>query len=191
MESRDIIQSEINSPYVFRLGSLEDSIPEGERPVFGFVHKIRSPEHRPQPLLDGSFGSSNESSRATYSIGPSSQSSHRLTDLVPGISTISSTEKMKESQGGNSETSQVHQGRLSGESGGSGSGQSSAETTYMQSGESTKTVVSLCDQSGTLKAEDLADRLEALADQLGKCISSCFKFILVPLKHSEIYLTLF
>lgn len=166
MQGREIIQFEINSPYVFRLGSLEDSIPEGERPVFGFVHKIRSPEHRPQPLLDGSFGSSNESSRATYSVGPSSQSSHRLTDLVPGISTISSTEKIKESQ--------VHQGRLSGESGGSGSGQSSAETTYMQSGESTKTVVSLCDQSGTLKAEDLADRLEALADQLGKFLSSSF-----------------
>ena len=158
--------------FVFRLGSLEDSIPEGERPVFGFVHKIRSPEHRPQPLLDGTFGSSNESSRATYSVGSNSQSSHRLTGLVPGISSISSTEKIKEYQGRNSETSQVHQGRLSGESGGSGSGQSSAETTYMQSGESTKTVVSLCDQSGTLKAEDLADRLEALADQLGKFISS-------------------
>ena len=51
-------------------------------------------------------------------------------------------------------------------SGGSGSGTNSAESTYMQSGDSTKTVVTL-DQSGTLKAEDLVNRLEALADQLG------------------------
>ena len=41
-----------------RLGSLEDSIPETERPAFGFVHKIRSPEHKPLPLLEDSLSSS-------------------------------------------------------------------------------------------------------------------------------------
>ena len=132
--------------------------------MFGFVHKIRSPEHLPHPLLDGTLGSGLGNSRATYSVGHNSDSSHPLSRVVPGISTISSTEKRDET---GDESSNVQSGRLSGESGGSGSGQSSTETTYMQSGESTKTVVSLCDQSGTLKAEDLADRLEALADQLG------------------------
>ena len=65
-----------------RLGSLEDSIPESERPAFGFVHKIRSPEHVPQSLLDssqfsvtagegGTRGNTPGTARVTYSIsGP-------------------------------------------------------------------------------------------------------------------------
>ena len=43
------------------MGSLEDSIPESERPVFGFTHKIRSPptnrepDRIPESCLDSSF----------------------------------------------------------------------------------------------------------------------------------------
>ena len=48
-----------------------------------------------------------------------------------------------------------------------GSGPSSANTTYIPSGDSTKTVVSQFDQSGTLKADDLAGKLEAIANELG------------------------
>ena len=81
---------------------------------------------------------SDRSNRMTYSVGQSS------TMIPPGPSD--------------------HTGDDQGDC---GSGPSSTETTYIQSGESTKTVVSL-DQSGTLKAEDLANRLEALSDQMGK-----------------------
>ena len=38
----------------------------------------------------------------------------------------------------------------------------------MQSGESTKTVVSFAEQTDTIKAEDLAGRLEALSSILGE-----------------------
>ncbi len=64
-----------------RLGSLEDSIPEWERPAFGFVHKISSPEHVPQSLLDFSADSlaaerqdcgTPAAARATYSISAGS-----------------------------------------------------------------------------------------------------------------------
>ena len=49
----------------------------------------------------------------------------------------------------------------------SDSAPSSANTTYMASGDSTKTVVSLADQTDTLKAAELVNRLQSLADQLG------------------------
>eukprot|EP00092_Neocalanus_flemingeri_P031625 GFUD01034343.1.p1 GENE.GFUD01034343.1~~GFUD01034343.1.p1 ORF type:complete len:182 (-),score=68.46 GFUD01034343.1:11-556(-) len=58
-------------------------------------------------------------------------------------------------------------GRVSNGSSNSGSAPSSANTSYMNSGNSTKTVVSMLDQSGTLKPDDLASRLQTLADQLG------------------------
>ena len=48
----------------------------------------------------------------------------------------------------------------------SSSGPSSTDTTCMPSGESTKTVVSMLGDSDTVKAEDLAGRLESLASQL-------------------------
>lgn len=139
--------------YLLRLGSLEDSIPESERPAFGFVHKIRSPEHKPLPLLEDSLSSSSDkSSRLTYDVGSSAQTSTRTVQ--------------ENSEHVPSQPILVDVKRLSGESGSSGSGQGSADTSFVKSSESTKTVVSL-DQSGTLKAEDLAGRLEAIADQLG------------------------
>ena len=65
---------------LFRLGSLDDSISDVERPDFGFLHKIRSPEHRPVPLLDDSSSdsyvqyldtsSSDGSNRNTYTVTP-------------------------------------------------------------------------------------------------------------------------
>ena len=48
----------------------------------------------------------------------------------------------------------------------SSSGPSSTDTTCLPSGESTKTVVSMLGDSDTVKAEDLAGRLENLASQL-------------------------
>ena len=48
----------------------------------------------------------------------------------------------------------------------SSSGPSSTDTTCLPSGESTKTVVSMLGDSDTVKAEDLAGRLESLASQL-------------------------
>ena len=43
---------------------------------------------------------------------------------------------------------------------------SSANTTYMASGNSTKTVVSMMDQTDTLKAAELVSKLQILADQI-------------------------
>ena len=52
------------------------------------------------------------------------------------------------------------------EDGSSDSARSSENTTYMQSGISTKNVVSMMDQSGILKAAKLASRFQTLADLL-------------------------
>ena len=49
----------------------------------------------------------------------------------------------------------------------SGSAPSSKDSTYIQSGDSTETVVSM-NKSETFKAEELANRLEALSVQLGE-----------------------
>lgn len=111
-----------------RLGSLEDSVAEEERPGLGFVHNIRSPERRPCALLEAESG---PVMSATFS--------------KPGQDRDSS---------------------------GSGSGSDSAPssantTTCLASGDSTKTVVSLMEQTDTLKAEELVVRLQSLADQLG------------------------
>ena len=51
----------------FRLGCLEGSMTEVDRPDFGFLHKIRSPEHKPSPLLDESCSDSS-SNRNTYNV---------------------------------------------------------------------------------------------------------------------------
>ena len=109
-----------------RLGSLEDSVAEEERPGLGFVHNIRSPERRPCALLEAESG--------------------------PVLSaTFSKPGQDRESSGS-----------------GSDSAPSSANTTTcLASGDSTKTVVSLMEQTDTLKAEELVVRLQSLADQLG------------------------
>lgn len=39
---------------------------EDDRPDFGFLHKIRSPEHIPSPLIDESY--SDSSNRNTYNV---------------------------------------------------------------------------------------------------------------------------
>ena len=111
-----------------RLGSLDESRPEDQRPEFGFVHNIRSPERRPCALLAAPHQP--ELLHSTFSL-PAGESGEPSPASSP-----------------------------------SSSGPSSSNTTYLPSGESTKTVVSVGDQSGTVKAEDLASRLESLASQL-------------------------
>ena len=116
-----------------RLGSLDESLPEGARPEFGFVHHIRSPERKPCRLLS-----------ETQQLEPAQLSSTFSLELpaAPG-----SQDPSPASSPGSS-------------------GPSSSNTTYMPSGESTKTVVSLGDYSGTINAADLASRLETIASQL-------------------------
>jgi len=107
-----------------RLGSLEDSIAENERPELGFVHKIRSPVRQPMSLLSDS----------------------QIDDSAPRGEVVFK--------------SPVLQSGYSSDA--CGSGPSSTDTTFsVPSGDSTKTVVSLMENTGTLKAADLVSRLEA------------------------------
>jgi len=122
-----------------RLGSLEETVPDCDRPGLGFVHHIRSPERKPCALL--------------------SETQSVPLDSLP--TPVSSNFSMEQGETKDS------QGRASDGPGSSNSAPSSANTTYMPSGNSTKTVVSMLDQSGTLKAAELASRLQTLVDQLG------------------------
>ena len=112
-----------------RLGSLDDSVEDSQRPDLGFFHNIRSPERKPCSLLSTSKSSPASSGKpslsGTFQVVP--------TDVEPDTD----------------------------------SAPSSTNTTYMASGNSTKTVVSLGDQTDTLKAAELVNRLQSLADQLG------------------------
>ena len=63
----DVFLKNVINSFSFRLGSLEDSIPEIERPTFGFVHKLRSPEHKPLPLLEDSISSRKLIDRFSFS----------------------------------------------------------------------------------------------------------------------------
>ena len=112
-----------------RLGSLDDTVEDSQRPDLGFFHNIRSPERKPCSLL-----STSKSSPAS-----------------PAKPSLSGTFQVKPME----------------VEADSDSAPSSANTTYMASGNSTKTVVSLADQTDTLKAAELVNRLQSLADQLG------------------------
>ena len=108
-----------------RLGGLDESVEETQRPKLGFFHNIRSPERQPCALL---------------------------AESSPPVEGLSSTFSMES-------PAQKEEERVE-------SGPSSANSSYMASGDSTKTVVSLMEQSDTMKATDLASRLQFLADQL-------------------------
>ena len=112
-----------------RLGSLDDSVEDSQRPDLGFFHNIRSPERKPCSLLSTSKSSPASSGKpslsGTFQVKPMEVEAD--TDSAP----------------------------------------SSANTTYMASGDSTKTVVSLGDQTDTLKAVELVNRLQSLVDQGG------------------------
>ena len=113
-----------------RLGGLDESVEEAQRPDLGFFHNIRSPERKPCALLSDSKSSPASSNKISMS--------------------------------GTFSVAQQSEGQQSGES-----TPSSTNSTYMASGDSTKTVVSLSDQPDTLKAADLVSRLQSLASQLG------------------------
>ena len=110
-----------------RLGGLDETVEEAQRPDLGFCHNIRSPERKPCALLSQSTSSPSATSKVSFS-----------------------------------GTFSVEQQQQSGES-----TPSSTNSTYMASGDSTKTVVSLSDQPDTLKAAELVSRLQSLASQLG------------------------
>jgi len=109
-----------------RLGSLEDSVLETERPELGFVHKIRSPVRKPMALLsDSQLDDSAPRGEVVFKSPPPAPPSYDCSDATR-------------------------------------SAPSSTDTTFsVPSGDSTKTVVSLMENTGTLKAADLVSRLEA------------------------------
>ena len=117
-----------------RLGGLDESVEEAQRPDLGFCHNIRSPERKPCALLSKSTSS-------------------------PAASKVSMSGTFSVDQ---NQEQQEEEGQQSGES-----TPSSTNSTYMASGDSTKTVVSLSDQPDTLKAAELVSRLQSLATQLG------------------------
>ena len=118
-----------------RLGSLDESVEEAQRPDLGFFHNIRSPERKPCALL----------SQSKSSPAISKQS-------LSGTFRIEAATKHQEEEAAVLDDE---------------SPPSSANTTYMASGNSTKTVVSLNSNTDTLKAAELVSRLQTLADQLG------------------------
>ena len=76
---------------------------------------------------------------------------------------------------------------MSAESMGGSSSSGSAESTYIHSGESTKTIVSFNEKTNTMKAGDLADRLEELSSKLGKKSRNFFySFSLKILNHISV-----
>ena len=109
-----------------RLGSLDDTVEDSQRPDLGFFHNIRSPERKPCSLLSTSKSSP---------VKPS----------LSGTFQVVATESDADTD----------------------SAPSSANTTYMASGNSTKTVVSMDDQTDTLKAAELVSKLQSLANHLG------------------------
>jgi len=114
-----------------RLGSLDESVEEAQRPDLGFFHNIRSPERKPCALLSMSKSSpvvNKPSMSGTFSVD---------TDVAAPLEVVEDE-----------------------------SPSSSANTTYMASGNSTKTVVSMMDQTDTLKAAELVSKLQILVDQI-------------------------
>ena len=126
-----------------RLGSLEDSKPEFERPDLGFVHRIRSPDRRPFALLPEIDSPCVPSLSSTYRIPEKD-----LAGIEKADDQVNNTKSVEHSL----------------------SEPNSANSTYIQSGNSTKTVVSLTDP-GTLQAAELANRLQTLADQMDSDLS--------------------
>ena len=118
-----------------RLGSLDDSVDEHDRPDLGWAHNIRSPERKPCALLSESKSSPAVSKHSSLS----------------GTFNIASSDQPSSSAAAVEEESPP----------------SSANTTYMASGNSTKTVVSLMDNTDTLKAAELVSRLQSRAEEMG------------------------
>ena len=111
-----------------RLGGLDESVEETQRPDLGFFHHIRSPERQPCALLSETASPPDGATSDTFSL---------------------------EKSAGQPEEDRAE------------SGPSSADSSYLASGDSTKTVVSLMEQPDTMKASDLVSRLQSLAGELG------------------------
>ena len=149
----------------FRLGCLEGSMTEVDRPDFGFLHKIRSPEHKPSPLLDESC--SDSSNRNTYNVvtptmdtpeiskggGASGEMDENEYELPPQYFNISGSSNnsalrkpsLTDGQGRTFFYFKFNSSNLIGSEKivFAGTAPSSAESSYLHSGDSTKTLTSM------------------------------------------------